>query len=39
MTTASLGVDTQNPNRALGLYENAGFRVISGSTGYRRDWD
>ena len=27
METALLGVDTQNPNQAMGLYESAGFTV------------
>ena len=28
-TRAGLGVDTQNPNRALSLYESLGFRIVS----------
>ena len=28
-TSAGLGVDTQNPNRALTLYESLGFRIVS----------
>ena len=28
-TSAALGVDTQNPNRALTLYESLGFRIVS----------
>lgn len=28
-TAASLGVDTQNPNEALTLYESLGFRIVS----------
>ena len=31
-----LGVDSQNENQALVLYESCGFRVASSSTGYRR---
>jgi len=31
-----LGVDSQNPNQAVALYESCGFRVASSSTGYRR---
>lgn len=33
---ACLGVDSQNENRAVTLYESCGFRVASSSTGYRR---
>jgi mycothiol synthase len=36
MTSATLGVDADNPNGALRLYENAGFRVDVRSTGYRK---
>lgn len=36
VTSAYLGVDTDNHNRALALYESCGFRVISTSTTYRR---
>lgn len=28
-TSAALGVDTQNPNQALTLYESLGFRIVS----------
>ncbi|HEX5825567.1 MAG TPA: GNAT family N-acetyltransferase [Candidatus Limnocylindrales bacterium] len=28
-TSAGLGVDTQNPNQALTLYESLGFRIVS----------
>ena len=28
-TSAGLGVDTQNPNQALRLYESLGFRIVS----------
>lgn len=35
-TSAYLGVDTDNHNRALALYESCGFRVASGSTSYRK---
>ncbi|MFI5226083.1 MAG: GNAT family N-acetyltransferase [Candidatus Limnocylindrales bacterium] len=31
-----LGVDAQNPNQALDLYESCGFLVASSETGYRR---
>ena len=34
--SAYLGVDTDNHNRALALYESCGFRVASTSTAYRR---
>jgi mycothiol synthase len=36
MTSASLGVDADNPNGALRLYQNAGFEVDVRSTGYRK---
>ncbi len=36
VTSAYLGVDTDNHNRALALYESCGFRVVSTSTTYRR---
>ncbi|TMD33075.1 MAG: GNAT family N-acetyltransferase [Chloroflexi bacterium] len=36
LTSASLGVDAQNPNQALHLYESCGFRVASSSTAYRK---
>ena len=35
-TTAYLGVDTDNDNRALGLYESCGFVVVSTSVSYRK---
>jgi ribosomal protein S18 acetylase RimI-like enzyme len=35
-TSAYLGVDTDNHNRALALYESCGFRVATGSTSYRK---
>lgn len=34
--SAYLGVDTDNHNRALALYESCGFRVASTGTSYRR---
>lgn len=34
--TASLGVDTENVTRALGLYERVGFRQTRGSTSWTR---
>jgi mycothiol synthase len=34
--SAYLGVDTDNHNRALALYESCGFRVASRSTSYRK---
>ena len=37
MTDAMLGVDSENANGALGLYEGLGFEVLSRSTAYRRD--
>jgi mycothiol synthase len=35
---AALGVDAANPNRALRLYENLGFRTIVKWTYYQRPW-
>lgn len=37
MTEAMLGVDSENPNGALGLYEGLGFRQTSRAAAYRRD--
>jgi mycothiol synthase len=37
--SAYLGVDLQNPNQALTLYESCGFRVASSSLTYRRPFD
>lgn len=34
-SSAALGVDTQNPNQALTLYESLGFRVVSDSFEYQ----
>jgi GNAT superfamily N-acetyltransferase len=39
MTSAQLGVDSENPNQALHLYEGAGFGVHTSATAWRRDWD
>jgi len=36
VTTAALGVDSENVNDALGLYESSGFRVASSTTAYRK---
>jgi ribosomal protein S18 acetylase RimI-like enzyme len=36
MTEAMLGVDSENPTGALGLYERAGFRVHTRSVAYRK---
>jgi mycothiol synthase len=36
MDEAMLGVDSENPNGALGLYVGLGFEVFSRSTAYRR---
>jgi ribosomal protein S18 acetylase RimI-like enzyme len=36
MTSASLGVDADNPSGALGLYEGAGFEVEQRSTAWRK---
>jgi ribosomal protein S18 acetylase RimI-like enzyme len=38
-TSAYLGVDLQNPNQALTLYESCGFRVASGGRTFRRPVD
>ena len=37
MTEAMLGVDAENANGALGLYEGLGFTVDKRSAAYRRD--
>ncbi len=37
--SAYLGVDTDNHNRALTLYESCGFRKVSGSTAYRKPFE
>ncbi|MGQ9493295.1 MAG: GNAT family N-acetyltransferase [Anaerolineae bacterium] len=34
---AALGVDADNPNQALRLYESVGFVIVSRSTAYRKD--
>ena len=39
MTEAMLGVDSENPSGALGLYERAGFSVHRRSRAYRRLMD
>jgi ribosomal protein S18 acetylase RimI-like enzyme len=36
MTEAALGVDAQNPNGALALYESMGFRAVRRVTTYRK---
>ncbi len=36
---AMLGVDSENPNGALGLYEGLGFGVYSRATAYERELD
>jgi ribosomal protein S18 acetylase RimI-like enzyme len=35
-TEAALGVDAENPNGALRLYENVGFRVLRRAAVYRK---
>jgi mycothiol synthase len=35
LLSAALGVDAQNPNQALSLYESCGFRTASSSTAFR----
>jgi mycothiol synthase len=39
MSSAQLGVDSENPNQALHLYQGAGFGVHSSASAWRRDWD
>lgn len=39
MTEAALGVDTQNPNGALQLYESMGFRPVKRNATYRKPLD
>jgi len=39
MTSASLGVDAENPHGALGIYERAGFRVARRERIYRKPLD
>ena len=39
MTSASLGVDADNANGALGLYERIGFEVEYRSTAWRKEFD
>jgi mycothiol synthase len=39
MTSAWLGVDADNPNGALGVYERAGFAVHSRATAYRKSME
>ena len=38
-TSAYLGVDTDNHNRALALYESCGFRVVTRSANYRKPFE
>ena len=38
-TSAYLGVDTDNANRAYALYESCGFRVVSGSVALRKPFE
>jgi ribosomal protein S18 acetylase RimI-like enzyme len=39
MTSAWLGVDADNENAALALYESCGFRVVRSTTAYRKPID
>lgn len=39
MTSAWLGVDADNANAALALYESCGFRVVRSTTAYRKPID
>lgn len=36
MAEGALGVDAQNPNGALQLYESCGFRVTNRGASYRK---
>ncbi len=36
MTEAALGVDTENPNGALRLYQSMGFREVKRHTTFRK---
>ena len=36
MTEAALGVDVDNPNGALRLYQSMGFRMVKQYTTYRK---
>ncbi len=38
MDEAMLGVDTENPSGAVGLYEAVGFRVKDRATHFRKEW-
>ncbi len=35
-TSAFLGVDGENPNRAMALYESCGFRIVNSQTTWRK---
>jgi len=39
MTSAQLGVDVENPNAALGLYESCGFAPVRSMTAWRKPLD
>jgi ribosomal protein S18 acetylase RimI-like enzyme len=39
MEEGMLGVDSENANGALGLYEGLGFEIFSRSAAYRRTLD
>jgi GNAT superfamily N-acetyltransferase len=39
ITSAQLGVDRENPNQALHLYEHAGFAVHTSASAWRREFD
>ena len=39
MDEGMLGVDSENPNGALGLYEGLGFERLQQGTVYQRDLD
>jgi ribosomal protein S18 acetylase RimI-like enzyme len=39
MQETCLGVDTENPNGALNLYESVGYREVKRYTGYRKQFN
>ncbi len=39
LVEAALGVDTENPNGALQLYQGMGFRPVKRHTTYRKPFD
>jgi mycothiol synthase len=39
ITEAMLGVDSENPTGAVGVYERAGFTVAHSGIAYRKSWE